>query len=500
MAYREVLRMEVTEVVRRWQAWNSQRNIASGTGLSRDTVRKYLAAAKEAGVVQEGPAPTEDQLSRLAGISRSGPRQSESPSEELLGPWADQVYRWLNVERLQLTRIQELLAARGCQVAYSSLHRFVARRNWRGRSRSTVRMEDTAPGEVAELDFGRLGLIQDPETGRRRTAWALIVVLGYSRHSFVWPTFSQKLEDVIAGLEAAWAFFGGVPRYLVVDNFPAAVAGADALHPRLTRGFLEYSQHRGFITDPARVRHPKDKPHVERGVQYVRERFFRGSNFASLEEMRLAARRWCLDVAGLRVHGTTRRRPLQVFQDDERQALAPWDGEPYEVTHWRTAKVHPDHHVACQYALYSVPSSLCPPGQRVEIGLGSKLVRIYHRGRLLKLHPRQPRGGRATDPADYPAELTPYTLRAPDRIKRSAAEHGPAVAEFAERLFDGPLPWAKVRQGHKLVRLGQRYTPERLDVACRRALEVDLIDVRRVERILVEALEQSGTHRPFHPR
>ena len=234
MAYREVLRMEIAEVVRRWQAGNSQRNIASGTGLSRDTVRKYLGAAKEAGVVQEGPAPTEDQLSRLAGISRSGPRQSEAPSEELLGPWADQVYRWLNVERLQLTRIQELLAARGCQVAYSSLHRFVARRNWRGRSRSTVRMEDTAPGEVAELDFGRLGLIQYPETGRRRTAWALIVVLGYSRHSFVWPTFSQKLEDVIAGLEAAWAFFGGVPKYLVIDNFPAAVAGADALHPRLT--------------------------------------------------------------------------------------------------------------------------------------------------------------------------------------------------------------------------------------------------------------------------
>ena len=151
MAYWEVLRMEIAEVVRRWQAGNSQRNIASGTGLSRDTVRKYLGAAKEAGVVQEGPAPTEDQLSRLAGISRSGPRQSEGPSEELLGPWADQVYRWLNVERLQLTRIRELLAARGCQVAYSSLHRFVACRNWRGRSRSTVRMEDTPPGEVAEL-------------------------------------------------------------------------------------------------------------------------------------------------------------------------------------------------------------------------------------------------------------------------------------------------------------------------------------------------------------
>ena len=322
-------------------------------------------------------------------------------------------------------------------------------------------------------------------------------MLSHSRHSFVWPTFSQKLEEVIGGLEAAWEFFDGIPRYLVIDNFPAAVAGADALHPRLTRGFLEYSQHRGFITDPARVRHPKDKPHVERGVQYVRERFFKGSNFTSLEAMRVAARRWCLDVAGLRVHGTTRRQPLQVFMDEERPALAPWDGEPYEVTDWRTAKVHPDHHVACQYALYSVPSALCPPGQQVEVGLGRKLVRIYHRGRLVKLHPRQPRGGRSTDAADYPTELTAYTLKAPEGIKRSAAEHGPAVAEFAERLFEGSLPWSRIRQGHKLLRLGQRYTPERLYDACRRALEVDLIDVRRVERILVQALEQSET--PDHP-
>ena len=140
-------------------------------------------------------------------------------------------------------------------------------------------------------------------------AWALIIVLTYSRHSFVWPTFSQKLVDVIEGLEAAWAFFEGVPKYLVIDNFPAAVAGPDPLHPRLTRGFLEYSQHRGFISDPARVRHPRDKPRVERGVPYVRERFFKGGEFRGLSDMRSATRRWCLAVAGQRVHGTTRRQP-----------------------------------------------------------------------------------------------------------------------------------------------------------------------------------------------
>ena len=498
MAYKEVSRVDVMEVIRRWQQGDSQRHIAAGTGLSRDTIRKYLAAAVEAGVKREGPNPTEEQLSRLVALSRSGPRQTVAPAEDLLEPWGDQIYRWVTVDRLQVTRIQELLAQRGCDVSYTSLRRFLQRRNWRRRSLRTVRMEQNGPGEVAELDFGRLGYIQDQESGKRQAVWALLVVLTYSRHTFVWPAYGQKLEDVIAGLEAAWAFFGGIPKYLVIDNFPAAVAGADALHPRLTRGFLEYSQHRGFITDPARVRHPKDKPIVERSVQYARERFFKGGEFRDLAHLRSEAARWCRDVAGMRIHGTTRRQPLQVFLDEERGALAPWDGAPYEVTHWRTATVHPDHHVACQYALYSVPSTLCPPGQQVEVGLGLKLVRIFHRGQLVKVHSRQPKGGRSTDTQDYPAELSAYTLRAPDGIKRSAAEQGPAVGEFAERLFDGPLPWSRIRQGHKLIRLGQRYTPERLDAACRRALEVDLIDVSRVERILLQALEQQET--PEHPQ
>ena len=404
MAYREVSRVEIAEVVRRWQSGMSQRQIATGTGLSRATVRRHIDAAVEAGLARDGPAPSEEQLTRLAGLSVAGPRRVETPTGEMLAPWAEQIYEWLTADRLQLTRV-----------------------------------------------------------------------------------------DVIEGLEAAWAFFEGVPNYLVIDNFPAAVAGVDPLHPRLTRGFLEYSQHRGFISDPARVRHPRDKPRVERGVPYVRERFFKGGEFTGLADMRSAARRWCLEVAGQRVHGTTRRQPLAVFRQEERHALGEWDAEPYEMTGWRTAKVHPGHHIACQYALYPVPSAACPPGQKAEVRLGSKLVRIYHRGRLIKVHPRQGRGGRSTDPGDYPSELSAYTLRAPEQIKRSAASQGPAVAAYAERLFDGPLPWAKLRQGHKLIRLGERYSPERLDAACRRALSVDLIDVRRLERILFEALEQEAT-------
>ncbi len=328
MAYREVSKMEIREIIRRWRAGAGPRQIATGTGLSRNTVRKYLAAAKAEGITQEGPDPNQEQLSRLAVISQSRPRPAATPRQDLLEPWADQIYQWIAKDGLQMTRIHELLVARGCVLSYQSLRRFVLKRNWRKRGKTTVRMEDTPPGEVAEADFGRLGMITDPATGRRRAVWAMVIVLCHSRHCFVWPMQSQKLEDVIAGLEAAWAFFGGMPQYLVIDNFPAAVVGTDPLHPILTRGFLEYSQHRGFIADPARPRHPKDKPKVERGVPYARERFFKGADFDDFVHVRAAAPQWCRDVAGQRIHGTTRRKPLVVFQDEERHILLPWACSP----------------------------------------------------------------------------------------------------------------------------------------------------------------------------
>ena len=119
MAYREVTRVDIQEIIRRWQRGEGYRRIASGTGLSRNTVRKYLAAAKAEGIRQDGAVPTDDQLSRLAVIGQPGPRQAETPSEDLLAPWADQIYQWLTGDRLQVTRVQELLLKReGCTVSY----------------------------------------------------------------------------------------------------------------------------------------------------------------------------------------------------------------------------------------------------------------------------------------------------------------------------------------------------------------------------------------------
>jgi len=381
-----------------------------------------------------------------------------------------------------------------------SLRRFVIRKGWFGKnSQTTVRMADTRPGEVAEADFGRLGLMWDPETGRQRQALGMVTVLGYSRHEFLWPLFSQQLSDVIEGLEATWAFFGSIPKYLVIDNFPAAVIGMDPLNPRLSRGFLEYAQHRGFIVDPTRPGHSRDKPKVERQAPYARERFFKGGQFRDLQDLREQAKRWCLEIAGQRVHGTTRRLPIVVFQAEEKSELLHYDGEPYDVPDWHNAIVHQDHHIYYRYALYSAPDSACPTGTKLEVRGDSKLVKLYRNGQLVKVHPRQPPGGRATDPEDYPQELTAYTLRSPNYLRQQSAELGEAIGAFADKLLSGPLPWSKMRQAYKLLRMGEKYTPARLNAACEKALSVDLIDVRRLERILVEASESAFEPLPTIP-
>lgn len=493
MGYKEVSRLEVNEVIRQWQSGRGIHEMARSTGLSRNTVRKYILNAQSCGLERDGPPPTDIQLVTLLQLNRSGPRQAVIPTDKLLEPWEKQIKQWIKKDRLRLTRIQDLLAQNQCLVAYTSLRRYVGRRGWSGRSsNATVRLADTEPGQIAEVDFGRMGMMWDPEKGRKRVVWVMLIVLNYSRHSFVWPLYSQQLSEVIEGMEAAWGFFGGIPRQLVLDNFPAAVVGPDSLNPRMTRGFLEYAQHRGFIPDPARVSHPKDKPKVEKGVSYVRERFFKGGQFRDMADMRLQARQWCLETAGQRVHGTTRRLPLVVFREDEQATLLSYDGEPYDVPDWHKATVHRDYHIYYRYALYSVPCNLCPPGTKLEVRGDRKLVTLYHQGKLVKTHPRQSGGGRSTDPEDYPKELSPYTLRSPDYLRRQSAELGESVGAFADKLLGGPTPWSKMRQGYKLLRLGEKYTASRLDQACQKALAVDLIDVRRVEHILVQALEQEA--------
>jgi len=206
MAYREVWSVQVLEVIRRWQTGESQRTIARATGLSRNTVGKYVRTAVAAGVSSSQAPPAEDLLAGLLRKNQPGPSPGAIPAPlaALLEGQHSQIEAWVSKEHLQLTRIHELLIREGLSVSYTTLRRFVRQAGLSKAPRSTVRMADWPPGEAAEMDFGRLGTLVDRATGKRRVIWALVIVLLYSRHQFVWPLERQTLEEVIAGLEAAW--------------------------------------------------------------------------------------------------------------------------------------------------------------------------------------------------------------------------------------------------------------------------------------------------------
>jgi len=146
MAYKEVSRVEITEILRRWQAGATVRGLARTSGLSRNTVKKYIMAAEGQGLTRDGPPPTENQTVALVQINIAGRHPATIPTESVLGTCADQIHRWLKDDGLRLTRIQELLLKHNCDVAYTSLRRFIARRGWGKNSRDTVRLADTGPG------------------------------------------------------------------------------------------------------------------------------------------------------------------------------------------------------------------------------------------------------------------------------------------------------------------------------------------------------------------
>jgi hypothetical protein len=499
MAYREHGMWEVLEVLRRKGRGESSGVIQAATGRSRSTIRRYVALARDLGWKPDEGEVEEKLAGEVAARLRPGPRErGPGESEERLGPHREQICTWLKAAEpgrgLTLTKVHKLLRRQGVEVPYSSLHRYAVQHCGFGRRRLTVRMAPVAPGELAEVDFGRLGLIWDPQRERQRLVHALIVTLVYSRHQYVHCSHGQKLEDLIAGLEEAWEFFEGVVARVVVDNLKAAVTKADRYDPALHRSFEEYARHRGFVIDPAVVRHPQGKPHVERGVPYVRESLFRGENWIDLDHLQREAQRWCRQEAGMRIHGTTRQRPLVVFEEEEKAALIPLEKGRYDVPGWAECKVHPDRHIQFQKATYSVPSRYV--GRQITVRGDRSLVRLYFQGEQIKTHATQPPGGRSTDHDDYPQELTPYTLRDPDRLIRRAATIGEQTEHFVAELLGGTFPWANLRQAQKLFRLAEKYGPTRMEAACARAVSFELINVRRLERILVHGIEATAETPP----
>jgi hypothetical protein len=480
MPYREVTMIEIKEVVRLWLAGVAKKRIATQLGLDPKSVRRYLKLAVAAGIRDQATF-SDERLAALLGTLGTLPGRPHGESWSLCQGQRTFIESLLKQE-VRLSKVRRLLQRRGVRVPYPTLHRFAVAELSFGQRAATLAVADCGPGEELQLDTGWMTLLEPNEHGRRRRfrAWIFTPVL--SRYRFVYPCFSETTASAIEACEAAWAFYGGVFKTLIPDNTKAIVDQADALAPRLNRAFLEYAQARGFQIDPTRPRHPRDKARVERTVPTVRDDCFAGETLRDLEQARGHARHWCEHEYGLRRHTRTQRLPREHFEAVERPALLPAPGTPYDTPLWSDPKVARDQYAQVARALYSLPTHLV--GRTLRARADSVTVRFYHHSQLVKTHPRKPPGGRSTDTNDFPAEKSAYALRDVAFLQRQAARHGEAIGRFAQALLEGPLPWTRMRRVYALIGLAKRYGNERVEAACLTALQADMLDVRRLERML----------------
>ena len=242
MAFREVLVTQVREVLRAWLAGAGKRPAARRAGVDVKTAARYIKAAQAAGLARGGDESqlSDELLGAVVGAVRPARPAGHGESWEALAARQAGITAWVK-EGLTLVKMHELLERSGTAVPYRTLARFAAEEcGYSSSSRPgvTVPVADGKPGEEVQLDFGYLGMISDGD--RRRRLHALVFTAVVSRYCFVYLTFSQTTAAVIAGCEAAWAFYGGMFKVLVAENVPRNIfrqlllehADANSVHAR----------------------------------------------------------------------------------------------------------------------------------------------------------------------------------------------------------------------------------------------------------------------------
>ena len=484
MPYHEVTMVEVKEVIRLWMSGYAKKRIAQQLGLDRRTVRRYVRAARRSGVELGGAGePSEAQVGAVLALLRCSPTRPYGPAWALCGQQREFIAGHLK-SGVRLMKVCRLLRRRGIDVPYGTLYRFAVSDLSFGRSAATMPVADGEPGGEVQVDTGWMILLEPDVFGKRKKFRAWIFTPGVSRYRFVYPCFEETTQSAIEACEAAWAFYGGIFHVIIPDNTKAIVNEADPLGARINVAFLEYAQARGFVIDPTRGGHPKDKGRVEKSVRDVRDDCYGGERLQGLPEAVERARYWSVSEYGMRRHATTGRLPAEHFAREERHLLLPAPVSPYEVPIWASPKVGRDQFAQVARGLYSLPTRYM--GKRLTARADRTLVRFYDSKTLVKTHPRMSWGKRSTDASDFPVERTAYAMRDVAYLESRAKGYGEAVGRYAGALLDSPLPWTRMRRVYALLRIAERYGAVEANAACVRALEAEMVDVKRLKR-MVEA-------------
>ena len=486
----------IRDLIRRLRAGESERRIARDMRISRPTVHKYHEIARQQGYLEKEAVIPDDEI--LQAILGPGPQPPKIASSlERYG----EVVKTLRKQEVEMVAIwQRLKDNYGYTGSYSAVRRYVA--HLEPEPVEAYARVHTAAGEEMQVDFGAVGQLFDPGSGRVRTAYAFVATLGYSRHQYAELVFDQKVITWIGLHRRALEYFGGVPRRVVPDNLKAAVVQVLVHDAILGEAYRQMALHYGFLISPTRPYTPRHKGKVENGVHYVQRNFMAGQEFADIHYANQHLQHWIREVAGARDHGTTHQAPLSLFKEFEQAALSELPIEPFSLCEIRTAKVHADCHVVVSGSFYSAPYIYV--GQTLDVYVRERVVELYQGQKLVTTHVRCQKPGQwQTRLEHYPVHKAAYLQRTPDFCRQIAARLGPATSQVvAALLSDRPLD--RLRSVQAILKLEETVGGTRLEAACARAVYYGDLRYRRIKEILNAALDREPlpdvtTTRPSSP-
>lgn len=471
----------------RWGLGRSLRETAASVGVGASTVHDVLARAKLAGL--SWPLP--DDLDDAALEARLYPPPRGRDDRPL--PDFAAVYRELKRRGVTLELLWQEYRHAHPDAGYGYSRFCDLYRQWRGRLDVVMRQTHRA-GEKLFVDYaGQRMPIVDPTTGEITEAPVFVAALGASSFTYAEVCAGQDVRSWIEAHCHAYEFIAGVPTITVPDNLKAGVITPDFYEPDLNPAYREMAAHYDTTIIPARVRRPRDKAKAENAVLQV-ERWvlapLRKQTFFSVAEANRAVRErleWLNDRPFSQLDGSRR----SLWRELDRPALQPLPARRFELAEWKpNVGVNIDYHVAFDHHYYSVPYPLVH--QRVDVRATTTIVEIFHKGRRVASHCRSAARGRfTTDPAHRPAAHRRYAEWSPARLIRWAETIGPETAALVgEILARKPHPEQGFRSCLGIIRLGRRYSAERLERACRRARALAAPSYRSVESILKHGLDQ----------
>lgn len=489
MSERRLKLMNIREMIRHIREGRSDRQIGKDLGVDRRTVKRYREWAEEQGLLS-GELPDHENL--LKTLDASMPEKVVPQNSSKADAYRERIERLLK-EKVKVTAIYDRLKEQGYEGSYASVLR-LARRIAPKPVEAYTRKE-CQPGEEAEIDFGYVGKLKDSE-GNLRKSWVFVMVMGWSRYAYVEFVFDQKVETWLRCHRNALEFFGGVPQRMVIDNLKSGITQAIWDDPQVQMAYRECAEHYGFLILPCRPATPEHKGKVEGGVGYVQGRFMGGREPMTQVEANQAVRKWCQEEAGMRIHGTTKEQPRRQFEEVEKGRLKGLPTTPYDLAIWKKAKLHRDCHIVFEGCYYSAPFRLV--GQSLWVCAGTRQVRLFNeKYELVATHERANRpGSRQTHRDHYPAEKLPGLERTRDGCLAQAAALGPDVQQVVEQILADPV-LDRIHQAGRLVRLGEKYGCQRLNDACRRALDYGDPAYKTVKGILKQNLEQADLSIPL---